>query len=60
MESVSESIDKQFPDAAAKILKDIKPEDNDAIIIAGADTALKAKRGAFAAAWVLVDAAEKV
>jgi predicted transcriptional regulator len=60
IESVSESIEKQFPDAAAKILKDIKPEDNDAIIIAGADTALKAKRGAFAAAWVLVDVAEKV
>ena len=55
IESVSNSIEKDFPEAANKILKDLKPEDNDVIIIAGADDPLKAKRGAFAASWVLLD-----
>ena len=54
MESVSNSIEKDFPEASNKILKDLKPEDNDVIIIAGADNPLKAKRGAFAASWVLL------
>ena len=54
IESVSNSIEKDFPEAAKKILKDLKPEDNDVIIIAGADNPLKAKRGAFAASWVLI------
>ena len=54
IESVSNSIEKDFPEASNKILKDLKPEDNDAIIIAGADNPLKAKRGAFAASWILL------
>jgi len=54
IESVSNSVEKDFPEAANKILKDLKPEDNDVIIIAGADNPLKAKRGAFAASWVLI------
>jgi predicted transcriptional regulator len=54
IESVSNSIEKDFPEAANKILKDIKPADNDVIIIAGADDPIKAKRGAFAASWVLL------
>jgi predicted transcriptional regulator len=55
IESVSNSIEKDFPEAANKILKDLKPEDNDVIIIAGADDSIRAKRGAFAASWVLLD-----
>jgi len=55
IESVSNSIEKDFPEAASRILRDLKPEDNDVIIIAGADDPLKAKRGAFAASWVLLD-----
>jgi predicted transcriptional regulator len=55
IESVSNSIEKDFPEAANKILKNLKPEDNDVIIIAGADDPIKAKRGAFAASWVLLD-----
>lgn len=55
IESVSNSIEKDFPEAANKILKDLKPEDNDVIIIAGADNPIKAKRGAFAASWVLLN-----
>jgi predicted transcriptional regulator len=54
IESVSNSIEKDFPEASNKILKALKPGDNDVIIIAGADNPLKAKRGAFAASWVLI------
>jgi predicted transcriptional regulator len=59
IESVSENIEKEFPKAASQILRDLKPEDNDVVIIAGAETALKAKRGAFAAGWSLLDDAMK-
>jgi predicted transcriptional regulator len=59
IDSVSSSIEKEFPEAAAKILRNLKPEDNDVIIIAGSDTLVKAKRGAFAAAWVLIGDGEK-
>jgi predicted transcriptional regulator len=55
IESISNSLEKDFPEAADVILKDLKPEDNDVIIIAGAGSPLKAKRGAFAASWVLID-----
>jgi predicted transcriptional regulator len=54
IESVSKSIQKDFPEASNKIFKDLKPEENDVIVIAGADNPLKAKRGAFAASWVLL------
>jgi predicted transcriptional regulator len=54
IESCSNSIEKDFPEAANRILKDLKPEDNDVIIIAGADNLLKSKRGAFAASWALL------
>jgi predicted transcriptional regulator len=54
IESVSNSIEKDFPEASNKILKDLKPENNDVIIIAGAENPLKAKRGAFAASWILI------
>ena len=56
IESVSDCIEKQYPVAANMILKEMKPTDNDVIIVAGADSALKAKRGAFAASWSLIAA----
>ena len=56
IESVSDCIEKQYPVAANLILKDLKPIENDVIIVAGADSALKAKRGAFAASWSLIAA----
>jgi predicted transcriptional regulator len=56
IESVSDRIEKLYPKAATQILKELTPEDNDVIIIAGADSALKAKRGAFAAGWSLMSA----
>ena len=54
IESVSDSIEKLYPKAANLILKELMPKENDVIIIAGADSALKAKRGAFAASWSLI------
>ena len=56
IESVSNCIEKDYPKAADQILKEFAPEDNDAIVIAGADSALRAKRGAFAASWSLISA----
>jgi len=54
IESVSDCIEKQYPKAANQILQELKPEDNDVVIVAGSDSALKAKRGAFAASWSLI------
>ncbi len=56
IESVSDRIEKDYPKAASQILKQLTPEDNDVIIVAGADSALRAKRGAFAASWSLIGA----
>ena len=54
IESVCESVEKKYPKAASQILKELTPQENDVIIVAGADSALKAKRGAFAASWSLI------
>jgi len=59
IESVSENIEKEFPNATSELLKDLKPEENDVIIIAGGETPLKAKQGAFAAGWSLLDREKK-
>lgn len=59
IESVSNSLEETFPKIANEILVKLEPEDNDVIIIAGADDLLKAKRGAFAASWVLLEYDEK-
>ena len=56
IESVSDSIESQYPKAANLLLREFMPTDNDVIIIAGADSPLKAKRGAFAASWSLIRA----
>ena len=55
IKSVSKDIERDFPDAAKKIFEYLSPENNDVIIIAGADSAIRAKRGAFAASWVLIN-----
>jgi predicted transcriptional regulator len=54
IESVSDCIEQKYPKAANLILKELTPQDNDVIIIAGAESTLKAKRGAFAASWSLI------
>ena len=55
IESVSNNLEKEFPEAANQILKTIQPENNDVIIIVGASARQKAKHGAFAASWALLD-----
>jgi predicted transcriptional regulator len=52
--SVSGTAAKDYPEIAGQISK-LGLEDNDAIIVASADTLLKAKQGAFAAAWTLLN-----
>jgi hypothetical protein len=52
--SVSECLEKDYPKAATQILSSLAPQENDVVIVASADTALKAKRGAFAASWSLI------
>jgi predicted transcriptional regulator len=59
IESVSDSLEDTFPKTAAEILTNLEPEENDVIIIAGAADPLKAKRGAFAASWVLLENDQK-
>jgi predicted transcriptional regulator len=55
--SVDKCIEHEYPEAAAQIIKKVPPQtSNDVIIIAGAETPFKAKVGAFAAAWSLIDA----
>jgi len=56
IQAVSSNIEKLYPKAAAHILESMKPAENDVTIVAGAESPLKAKRGAFAAAWSLVSA----
>ena len=59
IESVSDNIAKEFPKAANQILKVVQPEDNDVIVIAGADALQKAKNAAFAASWALLNSDKK-
>jgi predicted transcriptional regulator len=59
IESVSSDIAKEFPKATTQILKVTRPEDNDVIVIAGADALQKAKHAAFAASWALLNSSNK-
>jgi predicted transcriptional regulator len=56
IESVGDCIELQYPKAANLLVEELKPQNNDVIVVAGADSLLKAKRGAFAASWSLVSA----
>lgn len=56
IKSVSDNIEQQYPKASKQILEQLKPEENDAVVVASAESALRAKRGAFAASWSLVSA----
>jgi len=53
--SVSGNVSEDFPEAANQLLELLKPNENDAIVIASADTLEKAEYGALAAAWTLLD-----
>jgi len=54
IESVSDCVEKDYPRATSQILKELAPQNNDVIIIAGANSILEAKCGAFAASWSLI------
>ena len=54
IESISTDLKKDYPEAANNLISDLKPENNDVIIIAGADNPSKAMHGAFAASWALL------
>lgn len=53
--SVSDNLAKDFPDEANNLIKLLKPEENDVIVIGSADSLEKAKYGALAAAWALIN-----
>jgi predicted transcriptional regulator len=55
IDSVSNNLEKDFPRTANQILKAMKLEDNDVVVIVGASVLQKAKHGAFAAGWALLD-----
>ena len=55
IESVSNNLEKEFPEAANQIHKTMQPKNNDVIIVVGAAARQKAKHGAFAASWALLD-----
>lgn len=53
--SVTEDAEKDFPKVSDKVLKLLKPVENDAIIIVGADNQARAAYAAIAAAWTLLN-----
>jgi len=59
IDSVSNNLEKEFPAAARQILQTVHPEDNDVIIIVSAGIPNKAKQGAFAASWSLLDSGKR-
>jgi predicted transcriptional regulator len=58
IESVSNSLERQFPSIMDQILTTLQPEENGVIVLVGATTPWKAKQGAFAASWTLIESDE--
>ena len=56
IETVVDDMEKQYPKTTKQIIEQLQPQDNDAIVIASAESSFKAKRGAFAASWSLINA----
>ena len=55
IEPIVDDMEKQYPKTAKQLVEQLQPEENDAIVIASAESAFKAKRGAFAAGWSLIN-----
>ena len=53
--SVSDDFTRDFPTTAEKIVKFLQPEENDVVVISGADTLDLAEQGIAAATWTLLD-----
>lgn len=56
IESVIDDMEKQYPKTTKQMIEQLQPQENDAIVVASAESALRAKRGAFAASWSLISA----
>jgi predicted transcriptional regulator len=56
IESVIDDMEKQYPKTTKQMLEQLQPQENDAIVVASAESPLRAKRGAFAASWSLLSA----
>jgi hypothetical protein len=56
IESVIDDMRKQYPKTTKQMLEQLQPQENDAIVVASAESPLRAKRGAFAASWSLLSA----
>ena len=41
IESVSSDVGKDYPKAATQLLKEMQPQENDVVVVAGADSALR-------------------
>lgn len=53
--SVSDNIAKDFPKAANQMVRLLRPEENDVIVVGSANNLRKAQYGASAAAWTLIN-----
>jgi hypothetical protein len=53
--SVSNNMINDFPTAANQIIRLLKPEENDAIVIGSGNSLGEAEHGVLAAAWTLLD-----
>jgi predicted transcriptional regulator len=53
--SVSRNLRSDFPKASDQIMRLLKPQENDAIVVVSSEDSKKAERGALAAAWTLLD-----
>lgn len=53
--SVSVNLERDYPAAFRDIMRLMKPEEGDVIIISSADTLRNAEYGAFAAVWSMID-----
>ncbi len=60
IESVSNRLERQFPEAALVLQKTFNPEENDVIVLVGATSSPKALHGAFAASWTLIGRDEQL
>ncbi|MCL5876478.1 MAG: winged helix-turn-helix domain-containing protein [Candidatus Bathyarchaeota archaeon] len=56
IESVVDDMEKQYPKTTKQMIEQLQPQENDAIVVASAESVLRAKRGAFAASWSLISA----
>ena len=53
--AVDRNLKRDFPEASNQIVRLLKPQEDDTIIVVSSDALAKAEHGALAAAWTLVD-----